>query len=260
MTSEPVTTMPLAPIAPAAAAPVEKVPVRLGVAPTNLEEGYRLAKLFAESELVPKNFRGKPADVLVAIQLGIEVGLPPMQALQSIAVVNGRPTIWGDGLLALCMASPVYRDHDEYYEVDGERRDGLTAEDLLKPTTCAVCMFKRKGKDTPVIRQFTVAQARIAGLLGAKVGAGKDGPWQTYPDRMLAMRARGFAARDAFPDVLRGIISAEEAHDLPDEQAPTTPPQVRRLSAVVPPAAASDPDPARAPCDDMPRADEIFPK
>jgi hypothetical protein len=57
----------------------------------------------------------------------MELGFMPMQALQSIAVVNGRPSVWGDGFLALIMSSPLYLDHDEYYEVDGERRDGVTA-------------------------------------------------------------------------------------------------------------------------------------
>ena len=70
--------------------------------------------MMAKSELVPKAFRNKPEDVLVAIQLGTEIGFAPMQALQSIAVINGRPSVWGDGFLALIMASPLYRDHDEY--------------------------------------------------------------------------------------------------------------------------------------------------
>lgn len=209
----------------------EKVPVALGITPKTLDEAYRMAKLMSETELVPKAFRNKAADTLVAIQMGAEVGLPPMQALQSIAVINGRPGIWGDGFLALLMASPVYQDHDEYYEVDEQRRDGLTADDLLKPTTAAVCVFVRRGKATPVVRRFTVAQARQAGLLGLKAGAGKEGPWQTYPDRMLSMRARGFAGRDCFPDVLRGIQTLEEVIDTTDSSPLERPrPVVHRLS------------------------------
>jgi hypothetical protein len=196
-------------------APIEKVPVRLGIMPANLDEAYRMAKAFSSSELVPKQFRGKPEDVLVALQMAAEVGLPPFQGLQSIAVINGRPGLWGDGLLALVMSSACYQDHDEYYEVDEQRRDGLTADDLQKPTTAAVCVFSRRGKATPIVRRFSVAQARKAGLLGTEKGGGKEGPWQTHPDRMLAMRARSFAARDGFPDVLRGIASAEELRDLP---------------------------------------------
>jgi hypothetical protein len=185
-----------------------KVPARIGIAPTTLDEGWRLAQMMAKSDLVPKNFRGKPEDVLVAIQLGTEIGFAPMQALQSIAVINGRPAVWGDGFLALIMGSPLYREHDEYYEVDGVRVNGLTADALKKDSTAAVCTFWRRGKPTPTTRRFTVGQAKKAQLLEKK-----DTPWITYPDRMLLMRARSWAGRDCFPDLLRGIRTAEEALD-----------------------------------------------
>jgi hypothetical protein len=190
-----------------ASAPASKVPVRIGVAPTTLDEAWRLSQAFARSELVPKNFRGRPDDILVAMQMGQELGLAPMQALASIAVINGRASIFGDGFLALIMTSALYRDHDEYYEVDGQRRDGVNADDLKHDTTAAICTFYRRGKAEPVTRRFTVAQAKKAQLLG------KDGPWQAYPDRMLLMRARSWAGRDCFPDLLRGIRTAEEALD-----------------------------------------------
>jgi hypothetical protein len=189
------------------APPASKVPVRIGVAPTTLDEAWRLSQAFARSELVPKNFRGRPDDILVAMQMGQELGLAPMQALASIAVINGRASIFGDGFLALIMTSALYRDHAEYYEIDAGRVEGLTADDLKHDTTAAVCTFWRRGKAEPVTRRFTVAQAKKAQLLG------KDGPWQAYPDRMLLMRARSWAGRDCFPDLLRGIRTAEEALD-----------------------------------------------
>jgi hypothetical protein len=226
--------------APAASAmtPAAKVPVRMGLAPTSFDEGYRMAQLMASSDLVPKNFKNKAADVLVAIELGIELGLAPMQALQSIAVINGRPSVWGDGFLALIMACPFYRDHDEYYEVDGKRKDGVTADDLKKDTTAAVCTFLRSNKATPVTRRFTVAQAKKANLLG------KEGPWQQYPDRMLSMRARSFAGRDCFPDVLRGLVTAEEAQDIPIDTTVTAAPvrEVKRLSEQVSETAQTAPE------------------
>jgi hypothetical protein len=71
----------------------------------------------------------------------------------------------------------------------------------------AVCQAKRRGYSKPTTVTFTVADAKKAGLWG------KQGPWQQYPRRMLQLRARGFALRDAFPDVLRGLVTAEEAQD-----------------------------------------------
>lgn len=83
----------------------------------------------------------------------------------------------------------------------------------------AVCVAVRQGASA-VTARFSVADAKKAGLWG------KQGPWQQYPARMLQLRARGFALRDAFPDVLRGIISAEEARDMPTEATPYAGPTV----------------------------------
>ena len=164
--------------------------------PTNLSEAMQFAETICKSGMVPKDYQGKPANTLVAIQWGYEVGLAPMQALQNISVINGKPTIWGDSALALCKSHPDYRGCDEY--MDGE---------------VAVCEIKRQlrnGEVETTKRTFSVAEARTAGLLN------KGGAWKLYPNRMLALRARGFALRDAFPDALKGIITTEEAQDYPD--------------------------------------------
>lgn len=221
MPDEPATDTPSSPTTGLATTTPTKTPARIGIAPTTLDEGWRLAQMMAKSDLVPKNFRGKPEDVLVAIQLGTEIGFAPMQALQSIAVIGGRPSVWGDGFLALIMGSSLYREHDEYYEVDGVRVNGLTAEALKQDTTAAVCTFWRRGKPTPTTRRFTVGQAKKAQLFEKK-----DTPWITYPDRMLLMRARSWAGRDTFPDLLRGIRTAEEAMD---EREPIDAPIVREV-------------------------------
>jgi hypothetical protein len=217
----------------------------MGLMPSTLEDGWRLAQLLAKSALVPEDFRGKPENVLVALQLGAEVGFPPMQALQSIAVINGRPSIWGDGFLALLINSRPYRSHDEYFEVavlqdvtevgtDGkahvvkkwimERRESLVVEDWKRDDTAAVCTFWRKDRPNPTTVRFTVGQAKKASLLS------KSGTWQTYPDRMLKMRARSWAGRDAFPDVLRGLSTAEESGDVVLD-VPPPPREPRRASA-----------------------------
>jgi hypothetical protein len=222
------TTTPTTDLAPRT---VDKIPVAIGDDPISLDEQIRYAKWIAESSLVPKEFRGKPADILVAIGLGKAIGMYPAVALQSMAVINGRPGLHGDGLLAVVVASAAYVSHTEYFEVvDREgtaelrrRVEGLTAEDLKRETTRAVCTFRRKGQTDPVTRTFSIAQAKRANLIG------KSGPWTEYPDRMLQMRARGFAARDAFPDVLKGLRTVEELADIPVEDDPPAP-VVRRRS------------------------------
>jgi hypothetical protein len=179
--------------------------------------------MVAASEFAPKDFRGKPESCMLAIQHGSEVGLSPMQSLQSIAVINGRPTIWGDAALALVQSSPVCEYVREYTEGEG---DALVA----------VCEAKRRGYPAPTVVRFSVADAKKAGLWG------KSGPWQQYPGRMMTLRARGFALRNAFADALRGLITAEEAQDYP-QQAPAPEP-VREPVVVRPKFDATAPAPA----------------
>lgn len=178
---------------PTALAPRQQ---QYSLAPTNFEEALRFAELLAKSDLAPKDYKGKPGNCMIAMQMGAEVGLSPMQAIQNIAVINGRPSVWGDAMLALCQSHPDFEDCQE-------SDDGATA----------TCVVLRRGR-APVTRTFSMAEAQQAGLLN------KDGPWKTYPKRMRQMRARGFALRDAFADRLRGLHSAEESSDLPIDATP----------------------------------------
>lgn len=159
------------------------------LSPQSLDEAMRFADILATSEIVPKDFQNKPGNILVAIQWGMELGLKPMQAMQNIAVINGRPSLWGDAVIALVRSSPLC----EYvYETI---KGGV-----------ATCRVKRTGEEEQV-RTFSEAEANEAGLLT------KPGPWKQYKNRMLQMRARAYALRDVFPDVLKGIPIAEEVSD-----------------------------------------------
>lgn len=169
-----------------------------GFAPTNLTEAISFSEMLSKSQMVPKAYQNKPEDVLVAVQWGFELGLAPLQALQNIACINGKPSVYGDAAMALAQNSPVCEGIEEYFEGEGT------------PNPVAVCVAHRKNR-TPVTAKFSVEDAKRAGLWG------KQGPWQAYPKRMLQMRARGFALRDAFPDVLKGLITVEEASDYPEE-------------------------------------------
>jgi hypothetical protein len=191
-----------------------------GLALATFDDAFRFAAMVAKSDFAPKDFRGKPESCLLAIQHGSEIGLSPMQSLQNIACINGRPAIWGDAALALCLASPVCDGIHELIEGEG---DNMTA----------VCQTSRKGKDANVVGRFSVADAKRAGLWG------KSGPWTQYPKRMLQLRARGFALRDAFPDVLKGLVTAEEAQDYPATEAAKEPakpatPSVVKVTPVAP--------------------------
>ena len=171
--------------------------------PQTMDEAIKFSEVISKSGLVPKDYQGKPANCLVAIQWGMELGLAPLQALQNIAVINGKPSVYGDSLLAMVRAD------DRCMGVEETQEGGV-----------ATCIVKRRlpdGSIEEVKRTFSMKQAQQAGLSNRPT-------WKAYPDRMLQHRARGNALRDAFPDVLRGIITSEEAQDI-EEPKDVTPSQ-----------------------------------
>lgn len=177
----------------------------LTIAPSELDAAMMFCRELASAqhEIIPLSYRGKPGAILAAIQHGAELGLKPMQSLSAIAVIKGKPTIYGDSMMALCRKHPECEDIVE--TIDNPGTDKAIAR----------CIVHRKGCK-PAERTFSVDDAKRADLWGNK------GPWSSYPDRMLQMRARGFALRDVFADALAGFITTEEAQDYP-EQTSTKP-------------------------------------
>lgn len=185
----------------------ETAPARFGnkavpLVPQDFPAVMEVAHVLHASGMAPRDFNN-PQKICVAIMHGLEVGMPPMMALQTIAVVNGRPSLFGDGALALVRASGLLHQIAEEMEREGP----MDPKDPWKGAY-ASCTVKRT--DDPKARnfKFSVSDAKRAGLWG------KSGPWTQYPKRMLAMRARAYALRDVFPDVLRGLRFAEELVDV----------------------------------------------
>lgn len=167
------------------------------LSPRTFEQALTLSEYLANSDMVPKAYRGKPGDCLIGIQWGAEVGLKPLQALQSIAAINGKPSLYGDAGKALLLSNGCIIEEDDI--------------EAIKANGKAVCTIKRPGRP-PVRRTFSLDDAKTAGLLG------KEGPWRAYQSRQMAWRAFWFAARDAAADLLRGMGGFEEALDTPTER------------------------------------------
>jgi hypothetical protein len=140
-----------------------------GVKLASLEDAFRFANAIVASGFAPRGME-KPEAVLVAIQLGAELGITPMAALQNIAVINGRPAIYGDAALALVRASGLLESFNE-------EEVGEAGKDSFGIKVTATRRDGSKGSET-----FTVADAKAAKLWG------KSGPWTDYPRRMLKFR------------------------------------------------------------------------
>ncbi len=203
-------------VAPYLAQDAKAMPLATGkpqfsLAPRDLAQAIEFAGILAKSNMVPKEFVGNPGNILVAVQWGMELGLQPMQAMQNIAVINGRPSLWGDAVIGIVKASPAC----EY-----------VVEEVTD--TVATCRVKRRGEPEQC-RTFTMDDAAKAGLKG------KQGPWTQYPKRMMQMRARSWALRDVFPDVLRGMPVAEEVMDYAPTERDITPPKTAERVTEPPP-------------------------
>lgn len=177
----------------------------MAIVPTDMDTAYRLAKAVVMAKMAPAGLE-TPEKAMIAIMHGLEIGLTPMAALQRIAVVNGRPTIWGDAAIGLVRASGLCEYIKESIEGDG---------DLM----VATCESKRRGEPHPIITRFTASDAKAAGLWN------KSGPWQQYKKRMMQMRARAFNLRDGYADVLGGLYLREEIEDEAQHRAPPRPPE-----------------------------------
>jgi len=225
-----------------------------GVEVRDLEDLQRMSNLIVASGYAPKG--DTPQGVAVKIQLGLELGLPPMFALSNIKVLNGRPSIFGDAGKAILMASGML--------------DGAPEIKVLgKPDDFEVIVkMRRKGMAGEFVGTFSTQDAKRAKLWG------KTGPWTDYLIRQATWRAWWFAAREGFADVFGGIGGAEEVDDIPREasfevKAPQarprtleglleTMPEVQSAAAPMPePEVQPDPEPSPEPPQDA--ADDSVP-
>jgi hypothetical protein len=204
--------------------PREKTPIVSGaelraIVPTSYEDAYRMAVGFVRSGLLPesysikRNAQGKEvkswedgtfdekatcARVALGIMKGLEIGIPPVSAIGTIMIVNNRPCLWGDGAVALVQRSGKVEYMKDWTE-------GVYGTD----TFIAHFEVKRKDNEVAIRREFGFKDAKSAGLTG------KKGPWSSgYGPRMCFNRARAWALRDGFSDVLMGIGIVEEVQDM----------------------------------------------
>lgn len=147
-----------------------------------------LAKQLSTSALLPRALQGKPADVLIVLLTGRELGIGPMQAIRGINVIDGKGVTSADLMVALAISK---RDVCEYFRLLESSPQKATYE------------TKRVGSE-PVKLTWTIQQAQTARLTGKQ-------NWQTYPDAMLRARCAAALARAVYPDLFLGVYTPEEA-------------------------------------------------
>jgi hypothetical protein len=177
-----------------------------------IREMKELAQTLGVSALLPANLRGKPADVLVTVMYGNELGLSPMAAIQGIYVVNGRPTLAAQTWLALT------RRHGHKVEVV-EHTDQLCAVKIVRGDTAE-----------EHISTYTYAEAQQAKLTGKDV-------WQQHRKAMLLARAVSQGCRFICPEIALGFYAEGELDDdtdpIPAAVAPAGSPAAQTIEDAV---------------------------
>lgn len=198
---------------------VWKALVPSGVVINSIEDLTAIAQILFKGGLRP-SWASRYEDLVTVILAGQAVGVQPVQAVNGIMIMGGRAVIWGDLALALVRSSGLLEEFAERIDGQGDNRK-------------ATCRVKRRGEQQAVEQSYSMADARQAGLLDEKRHK-KTGPWWTNPDRQLRMRARSFALRDTFTDVLCGLGIAEEETDFTGTTAAAVNAEVIRVSPVSP--------------------------
>lgn len=206
----------------------------VAIVPTTFEETFRVARAVVASGLAPSALIGKltgddaASAVAVAIMSGAELGLKPMVSLRSFTVINGKPALYGDGLINVVRQSgKVAYLRTGCDEIGGklvgwcEAKRNDTGEDKRVEFSQDDAIRARLWDDRPTIRK----QVWENGQKVWRDNHPNDAPWYRFPKRMLAWRAAGYCLRELFGDVLGGIRDEFEAHEIAeaDEMRDITP-------------------------------------
>lgn len=157
----------------------------LAFEPRDIPDAVRLAQILVASRLLPRSI-ATPEAAFAVICTGRELGLTAMQSLRSIHIIEGKPTMSADLMVALVKRSPVCR----YF-----RLAESTAERAVYETA-------RRDDPEPTRLAFTMGEAQAAGV------AGKDN-WKRFPAAMLRARAASALVRAVYPDVLLGVYDSD---------------------------------------------------
>lgn len=150
------------------------------------ERADYIARL-APSTILPAAYRGNAANAFVAAETGAALGLEPLQALASIAVINGRATLSSDLMAAVI------------------RRAGHTLRIVENsPESVTATLIRADDKKFEFTVTWDKEKAVKAGLWGQR------GPWSQYPTQMLRARAITEVARQGASEALMGMIYSPE--------------------------------------------------
>lgn len=174
----------------------------------------RVGTMFSQSDLVPDVFKGKPANCMVALQMAFRLKIDPLALMQSMFVVHGRPGLESKMIIALINTRGPFDGPIQWrFEGEGKQR------------SCTAYATHSRTKERC---EQTVTWAMVE----AEGWSGKSGSkWKTMPDLMFQYRSAAFLGRLYCPEVILGLSTNDELHDM-GEIVINPPPQARKQVAM----------------------------
>lgn len=171
-------------------------------------ELFKIGSVMSKTQLVPDNYRNRPEDCTIAIDIANRNGMSPLSVMQNLYVVKGKPQWSGQACIAMLKASKDF-EHVKPVMV-GERN-----------TDDWGCYFKAIDKSDGEVVQGTLVTIKMAKDEGWYSKSGSK--WQTMPEQMLQYRAAAFFARIYMPNALMGYRVEGEVEDISKPSTPKAP-------------------------------------
>jgi hypothetical protein len=159
----------------------------------------RLADRYANSQMVPDTYRGKPDNCFLALELAARMDVSPMLIFQNLYIVQGKPSWAGQACKALVDGSGKFTNSE--FIMTGSLQDGTRG-----------CYMQAVNARTGRLVKGTEITLQMAKDEGWSTKSGSK--WRTMPEQMLKYRAAAFFARTECPEVLMGFQTADENQDV----------------------------------------------
>lgn len=184
---------------------------------TNFEHAQRVAKMLAASSLIPKEFQGNVQNVCIALEMANRIGASPMQVMQNLYIVHGKPSWSSSFIIAAINSCKKFSPLRFLMKGEGQAR------------SCIAWAYDLRDNEKLEGVEVTMSMAKAEGWLG-KSGS----KWATMPELMLRYRAAAFFGRLYAPEILMGMHAVEEIQDIQivSEEKPEDKERIRAMQLI----------------------------
>lgn len=176
---------------------LEKVPQESAFGIATFDHAQRVAKMLASSSLIPKEYQNNIQNTMIALEMANRIGASPLQVMQNLYIVHGKPGWSSSFIIAALNASKKFSPVRFEMGGDGDEYG------------CYAWAYDANNNEKLIGPKITMKMAKLEGWVD------KNGSkWKTMPELMLRYRAAAFFGRLYAPEILMGMQTMEEVIDV----------------------------------------------